>query len=91
MATKEDHRQILAGRPAFPWWIIRSETKADEKARIMDNTSALKVDESRLRIDVGTRVRALPTAKVAVTMNLLMLEEASRGGGGRASIRDELG
>ncbi|KAI6686443.1 hypothetical protein NL676_032356 [Syzygium grande] len=38
---------------------------------MMDDVSALKVDESRLRIHVGTRVRELLIEKVTITMNLL--------------------
>lgn len=43
---------------------------------MMDKANDLKADESRLRVDVGTRVRALPVRQVNVAMNLDI--EASR-------------
>ncbi|XP_039157086.1 uncharacterized protein LOC120287781 [Eucalyptus grandis] len=64
MATMEIHRQILSAKPTLLQWINSSETKADAKASMMDKASDLKIDESRLRMDVGTRVRALPVRKV---------------------------
>ncbi|KAK2632311.1 hypothetical protein EUGRSUZ_L01723 [Eucalyptus grandis] len=76
MATMEVHRQILSANPALLQWINSSEMKADAKASMIDSASHLKVDESRLRIDVGRRARPLPVTKVNVTMNLGM--EASR-------------